>query len=84
MKKVILTFMIGTFCATGFANEANNETRKETMNKSVIVEKLDDDRLLRVNISVDCDGDGRADYVYSGVMDSSHVDAMVGQLVGSC
>ena len=84
MKKVFLTFMIGTFCAIGFANEANNETKKETMNKSVIVEKLDDDRLVRVRITVDCDGDGRTDYDYSGVMDSSHVGAMVDQLVGSC
>lgn len=80
MKKVFLTFMIGTFCAIGFANEA----KKETMNKSVIVEKLDDDKLVRVKIKVDCDGDGEADYDYSGVMDDSHVDAMVGQLKGSC
>lgn len=29
MKKVFLIFMIGTFCAIGFANEANNETKKK-------------------------------------------------------
>lgn len=54
------------------------------MNKSVIVEKLDDDRKVRVRIRVDCDGDGEADYDYSGVLDDSNVGDMVDQLKESC
>ena len=41
-------------------------------------------RIAYYEISVDCDGDGEWDFMWQGYMDSSHVSAMVSQLMNSC
>lgn len=85
MKKIILTFMICAISSVTFANDANNNTElKEKTEKAITIKKSDEDRLKKVTIKVDCDGDGSWDMYYSGHLDESNTQSMVDYMVSMC
>lgn len=97
MKKTILLIMISMIGFISYGNNSTDEKMNEVekLVKSTLLDKKGlsvDVNIIELNvfypvmvtISVDCDGDGIWDYIYQGTLDSSHVDAMVAQLVGSC
>lgn len=95
MKKFILIVGLGMLSFGTYANNTENKIAVKLSGDNCIDEVTNAEnetflsntevgKIVSVRITVDCDGDGEADYVYSGNMDTDHISAQVSMMVDAC
>jgi uncharacterized protein YuzE len=95
MKKFILILGLGMLSFSTYADNTENKITVKLSENNCVEEVTNVEnetflsveevgKVVRVTITVDCDGDGEADYVYSGNMDINHISAQVDMMIAAC